>query len=214
MESLYHNLQYSWPSNKQSHVIFWRHPSCDTGKRGHCAGQWRTSASLPSFMPSIHFLSLSFFPLRAERSQTKETRLRQLVHKAGNFAVQKHVISQKPGDQKDVLLGAVIVSALLARTFPYRWTFKWRLTDICFLLFYRTAKPEAAPRSSASLLEPIISVWGTWHSNWPPVKYGPMGLLCLTVFGQLGTVQTGFRKACVCEGTQERQEPLHVPSRC
>lgn len=142
--------------------------------------------------------SLSIFVFSpVEQSQTKEIRLRQFVHEAGNFAVQKHVISQKPGDQKDVLLGAVIVSALLARTFPYRWTFKWRLTDICFLLFYRTAKAEAAPRSSASLLEPIISVWGTWHSIWPPVKYRPMGLLCLTVFGQLGTVQTGFRKARV-----------------
>lgn len=157
----------------------------------------------------------SFFsPVRAEQSQTKGTRLRRFAHEAGNFAVQKHVTSQKPGDQKDVLLGAVIVSALLARTFPYRWTFKWRLTDICFLPFYRTAQPEAAPRSSASLLEPIISVWGTWHSNWPPVKRGPVGSLCSTVFGQLGTVQTGFRKARVCEGTRERQEPLHVPGRC
>lgn len=37
-----------------------------------------------------------------------------------------------------------------------------------------------------------------------------MGLLCFSLFGQLGTVQTGFRKVHAREGTQDLQEPLHV----
>ncbi len=48
----------------------------------------------------------------------------------------------------------------------------------------------------------------------PPVKSGPMGLLCFSVFGQLGTVQTGFRKVHAREGPRDLQEPLHVLGLC
>lgn len=89
-------------------------------------------------------LSFFFFPptFRTKARGLVETICAQSRKLCGSEAC--HIT--KGRDQEDVLLGAVIVSALLARTFPYRWTFKWRLTDICFLLFYRTAKPEAAPK--------------------------------------------------------------------
>lgn len=98
-----------------------------------------------SFCLSLLPRSVFFFPPPTCRTKARglvETICAQSRKLCGSEAC--HIT--KGRDQEDVLLGAVIVSALLARTFPYRWTFKWRLTDICFLLFYKTAKPEAAPK--------------------------------------------------------------------
>lgn len=149
--SLYYKLHHSWLWNKKQHVIFWRHSSCDPEKGNtvldndwheHLGHNTPTSPPSPTsssthppifflsffISPLIFYLSLSAFCLVYAKNKKWKAKIKPNIQGSLRWHAKQetwwHRCTKHYKRQGWRGCVAIITSALLARAFPYRWTFK------------------------------------------------------------------------------------------